>query len=96
MLNRSMLVVGVLLLASIPCFAGSDPLEGTWKINDAKSSWSDGKVPPNMSLTIKLQIDGNVMKYYSNNDTQKDKPGVISHFEAAMDGSRTFPGQQSF
>jgi len=86
MFNRSILALAVLLITSIPSFAASDPLDGTWKINDAKSSWSNGEFPPNMSLSIQLEIDGNVMKYRSVNDTRKDRPGVVSHFEAAMDG----------
>jgi hypothetical protein len=97
MLNRSFLIAGVLLLSSISGFAAGDPLDGTWKINDAKSNWSDGKFPPNMSLMIKLQIDGDVMKYYSLNDTQKDKPGAVSHFDAAMDGKpHLFPDSTRF
>ena len=86
MMNRSMLVLGTVLLGSVFASASSDPLDGTWKINDAKSSWSNGQFPPNMSLTIDLKIDGNVMKYHSVNDTAKDKPGMVSNFEAPMDG----------
>jgi hypothetical protein len=97
MLNRFVFVVGMLVLTSIPSFAGSDPLDGTWKINDSKSSWSDGKFPPNMSLTIDLKIDGNVMKYHSLNDTRKDKPGAVANFEAAMDGKpHLFPDSDRF
>lgn len=97
MLNRFKLLIGILLLSSIHAFAASDPLDGTWKINDAKSSWSNGQFPPNMSLTIKLHIDGDVMNYYSDNDTRKDRPGMISHFEAAMDGKpHLFPDSKRF
>ncbi|MGB7267346.1 MAG: hypothetical protein WBC92_17650 [Terracidiphilus sp.] len=94
---RSILALGVLLFTSVPIFAASDPFDGSWKINDAKSSWSNGEFPPNMSLGIDLQIDGNVMKYRSVNDTRKDRPGVVSHFEAAMDGKpHLFPDSTRF
>ena len=73
MFYRSLLALGVLLSTSIAVFAASDPFDGSWKINDAKSSWSDGKFPPNMSLAIDLKIDGNTMKYHSINDTRKDQ-----------------------
>ncbi len=86
MVNRYLLALGVLLFTSVSGFAASDPLDGTWKINDTKSSWSNGEFPPNMSLSIELKIDGDVMNYRSVNDTRKGVPGVVSHFEAAMDG----------
>jgi hypothetical protein len=91
---RFPIVLGVLLFTSVPSFAASDPLDGTWKINDAKSSWSDGKFPPNMSLTIDLKIEGNVMNYHSLNDTRKGAPGMASNFEAAMDG-KPYPFNES-
>src|SRR5580704_5809795 len=84
-MNRTILILGTLLLVSATALA-ADPLDGTWKINDAKSSWSDGKFPPNMSLTIDVKIEGDVMKYHSVNDTAKDKPGAVADFEATMDG----------
>jgi hypothetical protein len=94
---RSLLALGILLSTSIPVFAASDPLDGSWKINDAKSSWSNGEFPPNMSLTIDVQIDGNVMKYHSVNDTMKGRPGMPSHFEADMDGKpHLFPDSNRF
>ena len=98
-MNRRLIVLGALLLASAStsAFAAGDPLDGSWKINDAKSSWSDGKFPPNMSLSIDLKIEGNVMKYHSVNDTAKDKPGAVSHFEAEMDGKpHLFPDSARF
>jgi hypothetical protein len=97
MSHRFWIVLGVLLLTSVPSFAASDPFDGSWKINDAKSSWSDGKFPPNMSLTIDLQIDGNLMKYHSVNDTRKGAPGMVSHFDAEMDGQpHPFPDSARF
>jgi len=97
MFTRFILAMGFLLSASVVCVAASDPLDGTWKINDAKSSWSNGGFPPNMSLSIDVQIDGNVMKYHSVNDTAKDRPGMVSHFEAPMDGKpHPFPDSKRF
>jgi len=94
---KTLLALGVLLSSSIPAIAAGDPLDGSWKINDAKSSWSDGKFPPNMSLSIDVQIDGDVMKYHSVNDTSKDRPGMVSHFEAEMDGKpHPFPDSNRF
>jgi hypothetical protein len=94
---RSLLTLGVLLSTSIAVFAASDPYDGGWKIDDSKSSWSDGKFPPNMSLTIDLKIDGNTMKYHSVNDTRKDRPGTVSHFEVEMDGKpHPFPDNERF
>ena len=74
------------LVLDISAHAASDPLDGTWKINDAKSSWSDGKFPHAMSLMLQVHIEGNTIKYHSVNDTAKDKPAAIANFEAAMDG----------
>jgi hypothetical protein len=84
-MKRFALVFSVLLLSSASAFAASDPLDGTWKINDAKSSWSNGQFPPHMSLTIHVKVDGNTLIYDSLNDTNKDKPAK-AHFEATMDG----------
>ena len=88
-------ILGLAMLASTfaPVLAATDPVSGTWKINDAKSSWSDGKFPPAMSLMIEVKIDGNTFKYHSVNDTMKGKPAVAA-FEAAMDG-KPYPFNES-
>jgi hypothetical protein len=96
---RSTFLLGVVLFASISsaAMAADNPLDGKWKINDAKSNWSNGKFPPNMSLTIDLKVEGNVLKYYSVNDTMKDKPGMVSHFDVPMDGKpHPFPDSGRF
>lgn len=94
---RPLLALGVFFLASIPVLAATDPYDGSWKINDSKSNWSDGKFPPNMSLSIDLKIDGNVMKYHSVNDTQKSRPPAIANFEVEMDGKpHPFPDSERF
>ena len=86
MTSKIALALGFALISAAPALAASDPLEGKWKINDAKSSWSDGKFPPHMSLSIDVTLEGNTLKYHSLNDTQKDKPGMVANFEADMDG----------
>jgi len=86
MLKRTLALFSLAAVITLPALAASDPLNGTWKINDAKSSWSDGKFPPNMSLTIDVKVEGNTIKYHSINDTAKDKPAMVANFEAAMDG----------
>jgi len=85
-MKRFGLVMFCLSLAPLSAHGLSDPLDGTWKINDKKSSWSDGKFPPTMSLMIQVKIEGNSMKYHSVNDTAKGKPAAIADFEALMDG----------
>ena len=94
-MNRTILILGTLLLVSATALAG-DPFDGTWKINDAKSSWSDGKFPPNMSLTIDVQIDGDVMKYHSVNDTTKDRPGCRATLRLIWTGNLILSRQRRF
>lgn len=65
--------------------AADDPLTGTWRIDAPKSSFSNGKFPKNMSITIKITIQGDQMTYHSVNDTNKDKPTGID-YTATMDG----------
>jgi hypothetical protein len=93
-MKRFLLALGGLTLLSVSAFAAvKDPMEGTWKINDAKSSRSNGQFPKNMSLTIWLKFDGDKIVYDSTNDTDKDKP-MKTHFEAAPDG-KVYPFPES-
>lgn len=77
------------LAAAVLCcaiaFAADDPFSGTWKIDAPKSSFSNGKFPKNMSITIQVSIQGDRLIYHSVNDTNKDKPSGID-YTAAMDG----------
>ena len=84
MFRTKWLTVGIVLYGAIG-FAADDPLNGTWKIDAGKSSFSNGKFPKNMSITIKLTIQGAQMIYHSVNDTNKDKPTGID-YTATMDG----------
>jgi hypothetical protein len=77
------------VICSLPAFAADSRFDGTWKINDAKSSWSDGNFPKNMSLTIVLKFTDDELTYHSVNDTVKEKPGT-SNFTAKMDG-KSYP-----
>ena len=65
--------------------AADDPLTGTWRIDAPKSSFSNGKFPKNMSITIKITVQTDQMTYHSVNDTNKDKPTGID-YTATMDG----------
>jgi len=77
------------LMASVLCsaigFAADDPFSGTWKIDAPKSSFSNGRFPKNMSITIKVEIQGERLIYHSVNDTNKDKPSGID-YTAPLDG----------
>jgi hypothetical protein len=77
------------LMASVLCcaigFAADDPFSGTWKIDAPKSSFSNGKFPKNMSITIKVEIQGERLIYHSVNDTNKEKPSGID-YTATLDG----------
>ncbi len=82
---RSVVTLCAAMSLTLAAHAASDPFDGTWKINDAKSSWSDGKFPHNMSLMIQVKIENNKITYHSVNDTMKDKPAVAD-FVAELDG----------
>ena len=75
---------GVVLCCAIG-LAADDPLNGSWKIDAPKSSFSNGKFPKNMSITIKVSIQGNQFIYHSVNDTDKDKPTGLD-YTATLDG----------
>ena len=70
--------LGIIIFCAIG-FAADDPLNGTWKIDASKSSFSNGKFPKNMSITIQVTIQGEQMIYHSVNDTDKNKPTGIDY-----------------
>ena len=84
MLRHKWLPLAILLSCSIALAAG-DPFNGTWKIDAPKSSFSNGKFPKNMSITITVSIQGNQLKYHSVNDTNKDKPTGLD-YTVTVDG----------
>ena len=97
-MSKALLVSKVFFAAGIALSVGSlavaagSPFDGTWKIDDSKSSWSDGKFPPNMSLTINVAIANEEMTYHSANDTAKDKPPAKLDYVAKING-KMFPMQ---
>jgi hypothetical protein len=74
-----------IVLCCAAAFAADDPFTGTWKIDAPKSSFSNGKFPKNMSITIQVTIEGDQIIYHSVNDTNKEKPSGID-YTATMDG----------
>ena len=85
MLERYFRIVTLSLLSYSLAQAGDNLFEGKWKIDAPKSSWSDGKFPKNMSLVINMSFTGDQIKYYSVNDTNKERPPSIVDFTAKMD-----------
>ncbi len=72
-------------LATTPPVSAEGRFDGTWKIDDSKSNWSDGNFPKNMSLRIVLKITGDELTYHSVNDTVKDKATHMDYV-AKIDG----------
>ena len=78
------ILLPALLLGGI-VHAADNPYSGTWKIDTPKSNWSDGKFPKNMSLTITMSFQGDVVTYHSVNDTSKERPPSLVDYTARMD-----------
>jgi hypothetical protein len=83
MKKQALAGLSVLLMAA-PMFAAS-PFDGAWKFNESMSTWSNGELPPHMSLTVQLSVSGDEFTYKSVNDTNKDKP-VGSSYTVKLDG----------
>jgi hypothetical protein len=77
-------LIGV-VMSSVMALAADDPLNGTWKIDASKSSFSNGKFPKNMSITIQLKVNGGRLVYHSVNDTNKEKPTGVD-YTVTLDG----------
>lgn len=75
----------VVIISCAMGFAADDPLNGSWKIDAPKSSFSNGKFPKNMSITIQLKVNGDRLMYHSVNDTNKAKPSGVN-YTVTMDG----------
>lgn len=82
-----MLLLKSLAALSLCCTIGfaADPFTGIWKIDAPKSSFSNGKFPKNMSITIQVTIQGDRLIYHSVNDTNKDKPSGVD-YTVTLDG----------
>lgn len=74
------------LLAATPALATPARESGTWRIDASRSSFSDGTFPPNMSLTIDMTLRDTRIVYSSVNDTNKDRPPMLTNWEASLDG----------
>lgn len=70
--------------ASLSATAAGDPMEGTWKLNLAKSKYSPGPAPKSSIVTIK--IENNTETYSAEN---VDTAGTATHgaFTVKLDGS---------
>ena len=58
---------------------------GTFRIDRGRSNWSNGKFPPNMSLTIHLTVEGDTFEYHVVNDTRPESLYLVD-FVAKRDG----------
>jgi hypothetical protein len=91
MANRriSILVVTALVaaLAIFVATATADEHSGTWKLNPAKSKYSPGPAPKNLTETI--QLDRNSYKVEGNGTAGDGKPMHLE-FDAKFDG-KDFP-----
>jgi hypothetical protein len=85
MLKRFLALTSLTVVCSLSALAANSRFDGTWKINDTKSSWSDGNFPKNMSLTIDLKFTDDELTYHSVNNTVKEKTAT-SDYVARMDG----------
>jgi hypothetical protein len=85
----TILCLCALTLTAAAAPAGSFPFVGKWKIDAPHSSWSDGRFPKNMSITIDLAFTADQLVYHSINDTNKDKPALLD-WSAKLDW-QTYP-----
>ena len=72
-------LTSAILLCCASLLRADDPFSGTWKIDAPKSSFSNGKFPKNMSITIQVKIQGDQLAYHSINDTDKAKPTGVDY-----------------
>jgi len=89
MKKLAIVVAGWAVTMCAVAHAQNSKFNGSWKIVNAKSSWSDGNYPKNMSLAIDLVFNEEQLTYHSVNDTNKDKPASVS-FTAGI-GGKAFP-----
>lgn len=82
------------VLALAPLIAcASSPYDGTWRLDAKRSYWTDGKMPPNMSLTVSVHIDGDSLDYDSLNDTHPNAPMRL-RYRVSLDGKpQPLPGK---
>ena len=82
-----------LFFIALPAFAAAatDPLSGTWKLDSAASSWSNGQSPKNVNLTVTVKITADqvpaeeTFEYHFANVTDKAHP-IAATFTLPIDG----------
>jgi hypothetical protein len=76
-------VVLLAVFASTQIFAQSNPLFGTWKLNSAKSKYTDIPAPKEMTRTV--EADGASVKY-TNTGVAADGSAISFSFTVKYDG----------
>lgn len=77
----------VVFIWSIASVAAASELNhsGTWRIDPARSSFSNMPFPANMDLTLTMKLADGVIVYNSVNLTNPERP-YISNFQTGLDG----------
>ena len=78
-------VIGIGITAS-PLWAAADPFVGTWKLNSAKSKYSPGPPPKNLTITYAAAENG--IKSTTEGVNAEGKP-VATAYTATYDGKDT-------
>lgn len=63
------------------------PQSGAFRLVVEKSSWSNGKLPPDMRLEITLDINGDDFEYHAVNTTWSVENPYRVDFKAVVDGT---------
>ena len=85
-MRRSLYLLMFLMFAllSVPSWAATDPLIGTWKLNSAKSKYSPG--PPVKSATIKYEAVGDDALKNIRDETDANGKAIHSEYTSKFDG----------
>ena len=86
-MNRLLVTATVLILAAVvsgPLLAQSDPAFGTWKLNLAKSKYSNAPAPKSLTRTVEAQDNGFKVSYEG---VSADGSQIAYGFTARLDGS---------
>lgn len=60
---------------------------GIWRIENTRSSWSDGKFPDHMKLDLFLKFPENLIWYHSENSTLSTQPVMTLDFKTDLNGT---------
>ena len=86
-MNRLLVTATVLVLAAVvsgPLLAQSDPAVGTWKLNLAKSKYTNAPAPKSLTRTVEAQDNGVKVSYEGE---AADGSQIAYSFTARFDGS---------